>query len=151
MTLLLLLLTAVSPFEDLTPEARKDYARLERRLEADMHRSGRDETIAASANLLTAMRLSTRGADHQVDGGPPLYGRYREYGRADVYEIKSDGTVHFAGWGQITMTGSGSGWVEGRLPNGNLVLIRALDNGAVLMVADRLGDPVRSGWLVRQD
>jgi hypothetical protein len=151
MTLLLLLLTAVSPFEDLTPDARKDYARLERRLEADMHRSGRDETIAASANLLTAMRLSTRGADKHVYGGAPLYGRYREYGRTDVYEIKSDGSVHFAEWGQITMTGSGRGWIEGRLPNGNLVLIRALDNGAVLMVADRLGDPVRSGWLVRQD
>lgn len=150
MQFVLLFLVALTPFDDLTPEARKDYQRLERRLEADM-RSKPNDTVAASGRLLTAMRLSTRGADSQVDGSPPLYGRYREYGRRDYFVFHQDGRVEFEEWGQIRIVDTGRGWIAGMLPNGNRVEIRStFDGGAVLLVADPKGTPTRSAYLTRE-
>ena len=86
MNLALLILAAFAPFDDLSPDARKDYQRLERRLEADM-RLGENDRVAASGRLLSAMRLSTRGADSHINGAPPLYGRYKAYGKHEYITI----------------------------------------------------------------
>lgn len=150
-TLLLLALTAFTPFDDLSPDARKDYQRLERRLEADM-RLGDNDRVMASGRLLSAMRLSTRGADSQVDGAPPLYGRYKSFGQHEYIMFHQDGRVEFEGWGDVRVVDRGAGWVAGVLPNGNRVEFRSTyDSGMIRLTSSRKGDPSSSTVYYREE
>lgn len=130
-----------APFDDLSPDAKKDYQRLERRLEADMQRGSNDQ-IMASGRLLQAMRLSTRGMDQLIDGAPPLYGRYKAYGQHEYIMFHQDGRVEFEGWGDVKVVDKGAGWVAGVLPNGNRVEFRSTyDSGMIRLTNSRTGVP----------
>lgn len=150
-TLLLLALTALTPFDDLSPSAQKDYQRLERRLEADM-RLGTNDRVMASGRLLAAMRLSTRGAHSQVDGSPPLYGRYKAYGQHEYVTFHQDGRVEFEGWGDVKVVAAGQGWVQGVLPNGNRVEFRSnYDSGMIRLTSSSKGVPSSATVYYRED
>lgn len=139
MNLALLFLVTFAPFDDLSPDAKKDYARLERRLEADMQRGG-DDQVSASGRLLSAMRLSTRGADSLIDGAPPLYGRYKAYGRHEYITFHQDGRVEFEDWCDVKVVDRGHGWVQGVLPNRSHVEFRSTyDSGMIRLTASDRG------------
>ena len=151
MNIAILLLAAFAPFDDLSPDARKDYQRLERRLEADM-RLGENDRVAASGRLLSAMRLSTRGADSRINGAPPLYGRYKAYGKHEYITIHQDGRVEFEGWEDFKVVWAGQGAIQATSSNGNRHEFRSTyDSGMIRLVMDRRGQPVDAVVYYREE
>lgn len=162
MTAILLLLAAVAGPQDdgLSPEARRDVARLTARLNADIKRANArndDEASAAAGRLLTGIQQSVAGG--YVGTAIPIVGKYRCFSDANwVFEFDQYGSHRetFKGGGSDwTFVASGEGWAEYKHPSPkNRGLVRSFQAVSMhtVIVRDYVnGTPDRSFVITKGD